>query len=210
MGTILSCSQRAALRKRVAEEAAAILYTEQEKEYKQAKLRAAKTLGLHFLPSNAEVAAELDRISEEREGEKKKEKLVQMRLEALQIMQVLRDFSPMLVGSVWRGTAHLKSDIDIIVYAKNEQQIVSKLYDNHYTVTKIEAQAITKKGKKEHTFHIYLNLPSNTQAEIVVHSAEHINRRARCEIYGDTVTGLSPRQLWKVLKENPQQRFLPP
>jgi len=155
------------------------------------------------------VAMELDRISEEREGETKKARLTQMRVEALQIMQILKDFSPVLVGSVWRGTAHINSDIDIIVYAKNEPQVVSKLQENHYTVTKTEPQAVTKKGKKEHTFHIYLNLLSNTQVEIVVHSPESVNSRARCEIYGDIVTGLNMQQLQQVLRENPERKFLP-
>jgi hypothetical protein len=53
------------LRRKVAREAAVLLYSEAEKEYKQVKLRAAKTFGAHFLSSNLEVALELDRIVEE-------------------------------------------------------------------------------------------------------------------------------------------------
>jgi len=56
------------LRKRVAREAATLLYTSQEKEYKQAKKRAAKMLRVRVLPSNLEVAEELDKIAEEKEG----------------------------------------------------------------------------------------------------------------------------------------------
>ncbi|MGD8507086.1 MAG: hypothetical protein PVF15_10545, partial [Candidatus Bathyarchaeota archaeon] len=56
------------LKKRVAREAALLLYTAQEKEYKQAKKRAAENLGARALPSNSEVARELDAIAEEREG----------------------------------------------------------------------------------------------------------------------------------------------
>ncbi len=60
--------RRQSQRKQLAREAAELLYSGQEKEHKQAKLRAAKTLGLNCLPSNAEVEAEMDRIAEEREG----------------------------------------------------------------------------------------------------------------------------------------------
>lgn len=193
----------------MAQEAAELLYTGQEKEYKQAKLRAAKTLGIRILPSNAEIATELDRIAEEREGKTRGEKLVQMRRQALQIMQVLKNFNPVLVGSVWRGTAHHNSDIDIIVYAKKPEQTIKALQKNNCTITKTEVQTITKQGKKEQSFHIHVTLPSNNQAEIVVHSPEDIDRQAKCEIYRDTVTGLTIQQLQQVLKENPKQKFLP-
>ena len=57
------------LRRRVAREAALLLYTGQEREFLQAKRRAAEILGVRILPSNREVAEELDRIADEREGE---------------------------------------------------------------------------------------------------------------------------------------------
>ena len=43
-------------RKKVTIEAATLLYDGVEKEYKQAKLKAAKTFGLHYMPTNLEVA----------------------------------------------------------------------------------------------------------------------------------------------------------
>ena len=56
------------LRCKIAKEAATLLYFGAEKEYKQAKVKAAKTLGAHFLPTNLEVAVELDKIAEAQEG----------------------------------------------------------------------------------------------------------------------------------------------
>ena len=56
------------LKNKVAREAATLLYFGAEKEYKQAKDRAAETLGTHFLPSNRDIALELDKIAEENEG----------------------------------------------------------------------------------------------------------------------------------------------
>jgi len=47
-------SRYPSLKKRVAREAALLLYTSQEKEYKQAKKRATENLGARILPSNAE------------------------------------------------------------------------------------------------------------------------------------------------------------
>src|SRR5665647_1788035 len=94
-----------------------LLYFGAEKEYKQAKDKAAQTFGVHFLPSNLEVALELEKIAEENEGPKRKECLIQMRKEALAIMQLLGGFCPVLIGSVWRGTIKQGSDIDVAVYA---------------------------------------------------------------------------------------------
>jgi len=42
-------------RKRIAREAANLLYYGVEKEYEQAKLKAAKSFRLHFMPTNLEV-----------------------------------------------------------------------------------------------------------------------------------------------------------
>ena len=115
------------LKRRVAREAATLLYFGAEKEYKQAKDKAAETFGVHFLPSNLEVALELDKIAEENEGAKRKERLIQMRKEALRLMKLLEWFCPVLIGSVWRGTIKQGSDIDIAVYADDPEEIVNVL-----------------------------------------------------------------------------------
>ncbi|MFP3985000.1 MAG: hypothetical protein ACLFU9_03405 [Candidatus Bathyarchaeia archaeon] len=209
MGKRVNYTTRTDRKKRVAQEAAELLYTGQEKEFRQAKLRATKTLGICVLPSNAEIARQLDRIAEEREGKTRQERLVQMRRDALKIMQVLEDFSPILVGSVWRGTPHHHSDIDIFAYDVTPKKVLSTLQKSNHTITKIKDQNITKKGKQQRFFHIYVKLASNTQAEIIVHSPEDITQPAVCEIYRDLVTGLTISKLERILKENPKQKFVP-
>jgi len=197
------------LRKRVAREAAFLLYTSQEKEYKQAKKRAAQTLGVHTLPSNMEVAEELDKIVEEEEGLSRQERLTQMRREALKIMEALENFHPRLIGSVWRGTIHKNSDIDINTFSHNPEAVCARLQEGNFKIAKTEWCSVTKQGKKEASFHIHVLLPSNNEAEIVVRSSERMDKQERCEIYGDTVTGLNYLQLKKVLEEKPLQRFVP-
>ena len=86
----------------------------------QAKVKP-QTLGTHFLPSNLEIALELDRIAEENEGEKRRDALIQMRTEALEVMWLLSAFCPVLIGSVWRGTIKQGSDIDLAVYADDSE-----------------------------------------------------------------------------------------
>ncbi len=197
------------LRKKVAREAATLLYTSQEKEYRQAKRKAAEALGARVLPSNFEVAEALDVISDENEGPARRGRLLQMRKDALRIMAVLKDFHPRLVGSVWRGTAHRNSDVDIETFASNPQVVVTQLEKNGFKVERSEQMAVTKKGKPETSFHVYLALPSGSKAEIVVRDPEKRNVPRRCEIYGDNLTGLSHGQLQKVLEKNPLKRFVP-
>ena len=142
------------LRCKIAREAATLLYFGAEKEYKQAKLKAARTLGSHFLPTNLEVALELDSIAEETEGAARKERLVQMRLEALKIMKILEAHKPLLIGSVWRGTIRRGSDIDVAVYHDSPSEIANLLKAKGVDVSKTEWTTVTKKGKTESYFHI--------------------------------------------------------
>lgn len=197
------------LRERIAREAAILLYASQEKEYKQAKEKAAETLGVRVLPSNLEVAEEVDKIADETEGSSRRERLLQMRKDALKIMEALDKFHPKLIGSVWRGTAHRNSDIDIEAFASSPESVVAQLHKSNFKVEGTEWCSETKRGKAESSFHIHLSLPSGNGAEIVVRDAEKRNALRRCEIYGDFITGLSYPQLQRVLKESPLKRFVP-
>lgn len=197
------------LRKKLARESALLLYTSQEKEFKQAKLKAADALGARILPSNLEIAFELDRIADEYEGQQRQGHLVQMRKEALKIMDSLKNFNPKLVGSLWRGTVHRNSDIDIVVFSSDPRLVVDQIRKSRFRIVKTEHICKTIKDEVEESFHIYLDLSSNAEAEIVVRDLEKINQKYMCEIYGDTIEGLSFARLENLLKEEPTRRFLP-
>jgi hypothetical protein len=196
-------------RKKVAREAATLLYSGAEKEYKQAKLKAAKTYNLHYMPTNLEVAMELDQIAEENEAPIRQERLVRMRQEALRIMKMLAGYDPVLVGSVWRGTIHRESDIDVIVHDDEPREILKLLEKNRLAITGSERTVVTKRGKMKDTFHIHINSPVKEKVEVIVHSPEEACLGQKCEIYGDEVTGLHIQELAKLLKEDPLRRFVP-
>ena len=196
-------------RKKVAREAATLLYSGAEKEYKQAKLKAAKTYNLHYMPTNLEVAMELDQIAEENEAPIRQERLVRMRQEALRIMKMLAGYDPVLVGSVWRGTIHRESDIDVIVHDDEPREILKLLEKNRLAITGSERMVVTKRGKMKDTFHIHINSPVKEKVEVIVHSPEEACLGQKCEIYGDEVTGLHIQELAKLLKEDPLRRFVP-
>ncbi len=196
-------------RKRVTREAATLLYLGAEKEFKQAKLRAAKAYNLHYMPTNLEVAMELDKIAEENETPTRQERLVRMRKEAMRIMKMLTEFDPVLVGSVWRGTIHYESDIDIIVHHNEPQGILKFLKENGFFIASSERIAVTKKGKKKDTFHVHIASPIKENVEVIVHSPEEACLGQKCEIYGDEIRGLHIQELERLLKEEPLKRFIP-
>jgi predicted nucleotidyltransferase len=197
------------LERRVAREAATLLYFGAEKEYKQAKEKAAQTFGVHFLPSNREVALELDEITEETEGTKRGERLVQMRKEALEIMCLLGGFCPVLIGSVWRGTIKQGSDIDIAVYSDDLEEILKSLKAGGVKVQKTAWTTVNKHGATKESFHIYAETVSKHGLEIVARSREEAGKKRKCETFGDELKGLNIKELEKVLETNPTRQFIP-
>jgi predicted nucleotidyltransferase len=193
----------------VAREAATLLYSGAEKEYKQAKQKAAFTFGTHFLPSNLEVALELNKIAEEHEGPKRNERLLQMRHEALKVMELLAEFYPVLVGSVWRGTIKRGSDIDIAVFVDEPLVVSEVLKTAGVRVLKNGWVSVNKCGETLTSFHIYAETHAEHGLEIVVRSCEEKGKRRRCETFGDEMKGLNLRELRRVLKINPVQQFIP-
>jgi len=197
------------LRSKIAKEAANLLYLRLEKEYKQAKLKAAHNFGARVLPSNLEVALELDKIAEENEGPARNERLVQMRIEALKIMKILKAYCPVLIGSVWRGTIRIGSDVDITLYSDDSDEIVACLKANAIKISKTERITLAKHGKIETSFHIHAETSNNLNVEISVRNPEEASQKRQCETFGDEIKGLKIQELEKLLKSNPTRRFIP-
>ncbi len=197
------------LKQRVAREAANLLYFGAEKEYKQAKNKAAQILGTNFLPSNLEVAVELDKIAEEKEGPTRRNRLICMRKEALQVMKLLREYKPLLIGSVWRGTIKVGSDIDIAVYTDEPEEIIEVLRNNGINVLKSNWTNVNKRGETLESFHIYAQTEAKHSLEIVARKMEDYGKKRKCETFGDEIRGLKIKELEKVLQDNATQQFTP-
>ncbi|MCW4018362.1 MAG: hypothetical protein NWF00_06755 [Candidatus Bathyarchaeota archaeon] len=196
-------------RDKVAREAAALLYFGLEKEFKQAKLKAAENLGVRVLPSNLEVALHLDRIAEESEGSARTERLKQMRREALDLMKPLEPFGPLLIGSVWRGNIRRGSDIDIEVYPEEPNDVVALLEQNGFAILRTERVTVTEHGEASSSFHVYAETSGKHTAEIVVRGSEETGRKRLCDTFGDQIRGLTLSELEQLLAHNSAKRFLP-
>jgi predicted nucleotidyltransferase len=197
------------LRQKVAIEAATLLYFGSEKEYKQAKLKAAENFGARILPSNSEIALELNNIAEANEGSARNDRLMLMRTEALEIMKTIVKYNPVLIGSVWRGTIRRGSDIDIEVFYEDPDQIVSLLRADGLEINKTERIAATENKETQISFHIHAISYSKKAVEIVVRNPEQRSRKRKCDTFGDDIKGLKIKELEKLLKDNPLKKFIP-
>src|SRR6266704_4967142 len=111
----------ARLRQAIALEAARLMYERVESEYFTAKRKAAKRVCRQQvkpedLPSNAEIREQIQLFARLHEGENRTRHLREMRLEALRLMRLLRQFRPRLIGSVMTGHVRKGSDIDIHLF----------------------------------------------------------------------------------------------
>jgi predicted nucleotidyltransferase len=192
-------------RRQIAREAARLLYSRVINDYKEAKETAASSLGSKDMPSNYEVAIELDKIAEEIEGSERSERLIKMRKIALEITQVLKNYKPRLIGSVWRGVAYKGSDIDIIIFHEDEIEILRSL--ENYEVIEVDNSPFIVNGIPHKSVHIWLDV-QKLKVEIVIRPLEE-EADERCETFGDLKRGLNHRALEKLMKTDPLRRFLP-
>lgn len=122
-----SDTQDAAVRARVAEEAARIMIEHGIRDFAQAKRKAAERLRLSargVLPSNTMIEERLAARQRIFESEGHGDRLAAKRQYALEVMDVLAEFEPRLVGTVLNGTATLNCPIELHAFS-DEPELVS-------------------------------------------------------------------------------------
>jgi predicted nucleotidyltransferase len=196
-------------RRRVARAAARLLYTGAAEEYKKAKELAGRDLGIDSKPSNYEVAVELDILAEEIEGDDRSKLILRLREDALEVMKVLADFNPRLVGSVWRGTARRGSDIDVTVYASIPEEVIGRLGEAGFDIEDVKEVTFTKQGRPKRSIHITVRLVDGEEVEVVVRSQGEGEEVTRCEIFGDAKRGLTLSELESLMGRDPLRKFIP-
>ena len=123
-------------RDRVAEKAARLIVDGVENEYLDAKDRAIMMLGLdatNHRPTNRKIREYISLLTKEELGaDEVRRRLKEMRLIALDLMQILDDFDPFLIGSVLSGQIRTTSDIDLHAFADDYCQVMTTLEDAGY------------------------------------------------------------------------------
>ena len=165
----------------IAKIAARYMIERSETEYLYAKERARLTLGLpdsYPLPSNRQIKKCIKLFTQNEMGKESfLNQLTEMRTLAEEIMTILEENDPHLIGSVAQGTIRKDSDIDIHAYG-NPEEIKQKLENFNYQNIEIETVE-NEKGEFSH-----IQLVEKFRVEITVYSWED-----RLEIPYSSVTG---------------------
>jgi len=121
------------LRLELAQEAARLIAEDGINDYMAAKRKAALRLGVppgRHLPANSEVEQALAEYQSLFQSESQPLHLQSRRRIAGSAMRLLRDFRPVLTGSVLTGTASRHSHVDLHVFSDEPEQI-GFLLDEH-------------------------------------------------------------------------------
>jgi len=139
--------------RRLAIEAARLMAERIETEYLHAKERAILMLGLPYntpYPTNRQIKAYIGKLTRKRLGpEVMAARVKEMRQIAEEIMTVLMDFDPHLIGSTLSGQIRDSSDIDLHVYCNHHLEVEERLRSFGYQ--DVEAEFVeNRKGTFVH------------------------------------------------------------
>ncbi len=134
------------LRRRIAWEAARLIYFREETEYHRARTKAARRVcrgetPLVDLPTNREIREQIEAVARAFEGERRGVEVGEMRLEALRMMRILKEYQPYLVGSTLTGHVRRGSPIDIHIFCDSVEAVQDTLQKSH-----IPHEIVTKPG----------------------------------------------------------------
>ena len=147
------------LRRRVAFEAARLMYARDEAEYFRAKMKAARQIYRGEpkpadLPSNREIRDQIQALARMHEGQRRTENLRQMRIAALRMMRILRTFRPRLIGSTMTGHVRKGSDIDLHVFSNSVEAVAAALEAEGIDY-EVERKRVRKQGVEQTFTHIH-------------------------------------------------------
>ena len=155
------------MRKILAKEAARIILENGIQDYGLAKRKAAQRHGvdsMSILPRNIEIENNILEWHHNVDKNNTIVHLVEMRYLALKIMDIVKDFSPRLVGSVYSGSASFNSPVEIHVFTDVLEDLIIILEKENIQF---------KNFQKRHQFHrnSRLNIPgfSFDIEDIVIH-----------------------------------------
>ena len=169
--------------RRLALEAARLMVERIETEYLHAKERAILLLGLPYntpYPTNKQIKECIAQLTRKQMGsEAMADRLRLMRTLAEELMTVLEDFDPYLIGSTLSGQIRSSSDIDLHVYCHHFLEVKERLRSFGYEEV-AEELVENQKGAFVHLRWLEQDIP----VEITIHTWEQ-----RGEVMISSVTG---------------------
>ncbi len=198
------------LRRQVAWEAARLMYARDETEYFRAKMKAARRVCSGEpkpadLPSNREIRDQIQLLAQLHEGERRGERLRDMRIEALRVMRLLKRFRPRLIGSTLTGHIRRGSDIDLHVFSDSVEAVCAAI-ESEGLLYEIERKLVRKHGEERVFTHV--RLQDRYDFEITVYPVRMARHRFRSSVTGKPIEQASRGQLESLLaREYPEIRL---
>lgn len=193
------------IRQLIAQEAARLMYEEGVREYRDAKRKAAHRYGARravmgaFLPSNAEIHKELQRLLGLYEPDVLPQRLLKLRMLALKYMELLAPFRPYLIGSVLSGVVSSKSDIDLHLFADSVEEVEVYLQNRGF---EFESELVTvrKGGEFQDYPHIYL-VEDEIEIECSIYPPDERFRVSKSSITGKPMARADSKKLRSIIGE---------
>ena len=199
------------LRRKIAWEAARLLYQQQVTGYYQARMKAARRIQKGWvkprdLPSNAEIRDELQTMARTQEGPTRQDPLLDMRIQTLELMHHLQGFQPRLVGSVLTGHIRHDSAIDLHLFCDNLGAVTGAL-DQQRLSYRVERKRQRKASKQR--LYTYIHVKARYPLELTVYPAELVKRHFKSSITGKPMKRCSLPEWQQFMQEKYSELDLP-
>jgi len=191
------------MRRRIAWEAARLMYTREESEYFRAKMKAARRMFRgdpkpSDLPSNREIRDQIEAIARLHEGDRRTEKLRDMRVEALRMMRILRSFRPRLIGSTLTGHIRRGSDVDLHVFSDSLESVCAALEAEGVSY-EVQRKRVRKQGEERNYTHVHV--ADRYEFELTLYPSNMAHYVFKSSITGKAIERASIAELEQLLEE---------
>jgi hypothetical protein len=195
------------LQRRIAYEAARIMTELRTDNLAYASRKAAAKLGVtrpQLMPSREEIESALMEQQRLVLGDKQYDALQQLRLDALNAMQSLKQFQPLLVGPVLRGTADSNSQIELHLFADTPEDVLYTLSDLRIPWQEKQRTLAFSDGSHE-TIPCFRFSANDVQFLLVVFQANGQRKRPLDPLDNRPFEGANLKQLNNLLETDPSE-----
>ncbi|HPE59203.1 MAG TPA: hypothetical protein PLB10_02605 [Thiolinea sp.] len=197
------------LRELIADEAARLIYEEGYRDYRLAKQKAAARLGAanqsQHQPGNDEIEQALHAYIRLLDPALQATLLAQHRAVALDAMEFLQNFRPMLVGAALEGTAGPHSAVTLLLSANRAEDVIFLLQDNNIPFQIHERRL--RFGKKQAYYPLLRLYADEVEVELLVLPDEDRNAPLSA-ITGRSTRRADRKKLQELVQEQQSQHQL--
>ena len=189
-------------RKVLAQEAARIIVEQGVEDYRVAKIKAAKRLGMTergSLPGNPEIEHAVSEHLKLFGRESHIDLLRVLRRAALSAMELLAPFTPRLVGPVLHGTAAANSAVNLHVFSDSAELVAVRLQESSVQYRPYDLRLKSRRDRAE-TFSGFRFTHDNSSIEAIVFPLKGIRQAPISPVNGKPMRRADSQAVLKLLR----------